>query len=87
MFDRTQSTLTLDGHVQLANQDGYTLTTQNMAIDLTTNHAQTNQPITLIGPQINLTGAGLDLSQDAQLLKVLGPAKMVFTPLEKTPWP
>lgn len=85
VFDRTKNTLQLDGQVTLINQDGYTLTTQNMAIDLTTNHAQTNQPVTLIGTQVNLQGAGLELTQDAQLLKVQGPAKLVLTPLEKTP--
>jgi lipopolysaccharide export system protein LptC len=85
IFDRTKNTLQLDGQVTLINQDGYTLTTQNMAIDLTTNHAQTPQAVQLIGPQVNLTGMGLELTQDAQLLKVQGPAKLVLTPLEKTP--
>jgi lipopolysaccharide export system protein LptC len=83
VFNKESNSLQLLGAVSLQNTQGYTMHTEALSVDLNQKTATSQTAITAVGPMGTLTGAGFDLTQDAQLLKVHGPAKLILQKLDK----
>lgn len=83
IFNKAANSLQLSGQVTLQNTQGYTINTESLDVDLNQKTATSQTPMQAIGPAGTLTGTGLSLEKDGQLLRVLGPAKLVLNKLEK----
>jgi len=70
--------LLLKGNVEIFHDQGYQLNTEEMNLDLASNIAWAETPVTAHGPAGVLTSSGLQANSDNGLLIFTGPAKLVL---------
>lgn len=78
LMNQSTSNLILNDDVTLTRTDGTTLTTQNLNLNLETHDAQTDQPVTIRGPQFDLDATALNTTNSATLITFQGPATLVL---------
>ena len=79
VYDREDRILELFGDVELAHEDGHSLTTDVARIDVAKGEAVGAFPVRGDGPRGALTGTGFRVSQNGDRVFVTGPATLVLT--------
>ena len=77
-YTENQEILVLKGNVQLLHDDGYSLRSQKMNINLESNTAQTDMPVEAHGPAGMLKARGLTAYQKENKIIFTGPAKLTL---------
>ena len=70
--------LLLKDNVEIFHDDGYTVKTSELNVDMAAGLTNTQTPIRGHGPMGTLDANGMEASTNAQILKFIGPAKIVI---------
>ncbi len=91
LYQQKDQKLNLEGDVNISN-DGYTLSTQELRIDLVTQKAFSGRDVTVTGPAGTIDATGLEGDASGGTLIFTGPAKVILhsdgnllSPKEKAP--
>lgn len=92
LYEQKSQKLNLDGQVHLKHSNGYTLTTEELRIDMITRKAYSGTDVFVEGPAGTLRATGLEGDADGGALIFTGPATVILysdgnllSPKEKTP--
>jgi len=92
IYQQKDQKLNLAGNVHLKHSDGYTLSTEEMRVDLVTKKAFSGRDVHVDGPAGTIDSTGLEGDANTGVLVFTGPAKVVLysdnlslSPQEKTP--
>lgn len=85
LYDAAAQTLDLKGDVTLRDATGYTLSMQDLAIDLARFYAMTMTPVTGSGPQGSFSGQTLNIADKGAVIVLKGPSRLVFQPATVAP--
>lgn len=77
-YDQTDETLVLDGNVKLRHNNGYTLESSYLHVQLKDHIATTPKPVTIFGPDATLEAKGMSGNPNTGVLIFTGPAKLVL---------
>lgn len=77
-FDRRAQTLLLLGGVQLFHDDGYSISTERVAIDLTAQTAAGTSPAEAHGPALAVQTQGFVIDIGQGLVRLQGPSTMIL---------
>lgn len=78
-YDTQAQTIDLKGQVTL-NYDGYTLVSEDLAVDIQSGAATTTTPVTGQGPRGNLSAQMLSIADKGNVLVLKGPSRLVLLP-------
>ena len=78
LYEQKTQKLNLSGNVRLKHSDGYTLSSEEMRIDLATQKAFSGRDVHVEGPDGTLDATGLEGDANAGTLIFTGPAKIIF---------
>lgn len=92
LYQQKEQKLNLEGSVKISNSDGYTLTTEELRIDLVTQKAFSGRDVLVEGASGTINATGLEGDTGQGVLIFTGPAKVILysdgnllSPKEKTP--
>lgn len=92
LYQQKTEKLNLEGAVHLKHSNGYTLTTEELRVDLATNKAYSGQNVRVEGPGGTIDATGLEGDADTGALVFTGPAKVILysdgnllSPKDRTP--
>lgn len=92
LYQQKAQKLNLEGDVHLIHSNGYTLTTQELRVDLATHKAYSGKDVRVEGPGGTIDATGLEGDSTTGALIFTGPAKVILysdgkllTPKDKTP--
>ncbi|NBX66300.1 MAG: LPS export ABC transporter periplasmic protein LptC [Proteobacteria bacterium] len=80
VYEQKEQILTLNQDVVLTRTDGTVMKTSVMTVNLMTNDASTDVPVTISGPQGHLEAMAMTMKNSGALTIFKGPAKLVLTP-------
>ncbi|MBX2834207.1 MAG: LPS export ABC transporter periplasmic protein LptC [Micavibrio sp.] len=78
-FAQTTQRLLLKGAVEIYHDEGYTLTTPELDVDMKAGTARTDTKVHIQGPKGVLDAEGLDANRGEEVLIFKGPAKLILT--------
>ncbi|MDI1228511.1 MAG: LPS export ABC transporter periplasmic protein LptC [bacterium] len=84
-YDNNSKKLSLSGGVTLYHDSGYEMHLQDVAIDVATRHAVTQNPVRAQGPAGELQAQNMDISDEGDLVVFGGPAFLTLQPGVKPP--
>lgn len=79
IYEQREEKLFLSGAVKLTNDGGYTLTSDEMRINLNTSEAFSDKDVNVQGPDGTIDATGMEAFSGTGVLVFKGPAKMVLT--------
>ncbi len=79
IYEQRNEKLFLKGAVKLTNDGGYTLSSDEMRVNLKTSEAFSDQDVDVRGPDGTIDATGMEAFSDQGLLIFKGPAKLVLT--------
>jgi lipopolysaccharide export system protein LptC len=92
IYQQKAQKLNLEGAVHLIHSNGYTLTTEELRVDLATHKAYSGRDVRVEGPGGTIDATGLEGDSDGGSLIFTGPAKVILysdgkllSPKDKTP--
>lgn len=92
LYEQATQKLNLSGDVHIKNSDGYTLSTEELRIDMVSQKAYSGRDVTVDGPSGTIEATGLEGDATGGILIFTGPAKVtlysdgtLLTPKESTP--
>lgn len=92
LYQQKAQKLNLEGAVHLIHSNGYTLTTEELRIDLATHKAYSGRDVRVEGPSGTIDATGLEGDSNTGSLIFTGPAKVILysdgkllSPKDKTP--
>lgn len=92
IYEQKSQKLNLEGDVHLKHSNGFTLTTQELRIDMATQKAYSGRDVRVEGPEGSIDATGLEGDTTTGSMIFTGPAKVtlqsggsLFSPKEKTP--
>lgn len=80
IYQQKDQILTLNENVVLTRSDGTVMKTAQMVINLMTNDASTDVPVTITGPQGQLEAKAMTMKNSGAVTIFKGPAKLILTP-------
>jgi lipopolysaccharide export system protein LptC len=78
LFQQDTHYLTLTDNVVMTRSDGSVMKTSVLHMDLSTNSAQTDQPVAIDGPQGSIRAQGMDSRNGGATTVFTGPAKLIL---------
>ena len=78
LYAQKEQKLNLEGAVKLKHSDGYTLSTEELRIDLVTQKAYSGMDVRVEGPAGSIDATGLEGDGDSGALIFTGPAKVIL---------
>ncbi len=92
LYEQKTQKLNLEGDVKIAHSNGYTLSTQELRIDIATQKAWSGQNVRVEGPDGSIDATGLEGDTNGGALIFTGPAKVILysdgnllSPKDQTP--
>lgn len=92
LYEQKSQKLNLEGDVHLKHSNGFTLTTEELRIDMATQKAYSGRDVVVEGPEGSIEATGLEGDTNTGSMIFTGPAKVtiqsggsLFSPKEKTP--
>ncbi len=92
LYEQKSQKLNLEGDVHLKHSNGFTLTTQELRIDMAAQKAYSGRDVRVEGPEGSIDATGLEGDTTTGSMIFTGPAKVtlqgggnLFSPKEKTP--
>lgn len=92
LYEQKSQKLNLSGDVHLKHSDGFTLSTEELRIDLATQRAYSGRDVRVEGPDGTIDATGLEGDSENGTMIFTGPAKVILysdgnflTPKAKTP--
>jgi lipopolysaccharide export system protein LptC len=92
LYEQKSQKLNLSGDVHLKHSDGFTLSTEELRVDLATQKAYSGRDVRVEGPDGTIDATGLEGDTETGTLIFTGPAKVILnsesnllTPKAKTP--
>ncbi len=79
-YDNKSQKLSLTGGVTLSHDSGYEMHLQDVAVDVATRHAVTQNPVRAQGPAGELQAQNMDISDEGDLVVFGGPAFLTLQP-------
>jgi len=86
LFEQDKQYLTLNDNVVMTRSDGSVMNTSVLYMDLKSNEAHTDRPVTIDSPQGRLWAQGMETTGGGALTVFTGPAKVIFNtnPMNKS---
>lgn len=81
-YDNKSQKLSLSGGVTVSHDSGYEMHLQDVAVDVSTRHAATQNPVSAQGPGGTLQAQNMDVSDSGDLVVFGGPAFMTLQNLK-----
>lgn len=81
-YDRERGTLELRGGVDMTHSQGYTLHTDAVDIDVKTGTAVSTAPVEGNGPAGRMSGQGMRIEQNGDIVKLTGRSSLLLRPAE-----
>ena len=78
LYQQKDQKLNLEGAVKLKNSDGYTLSTEELRIDMVTQKAYSGMDVKVEGPSGTIDATGLEGDANTGALIFTGPAKVIL---------
>jgi len=92
LYEQKNQKLNLEGNVHIKNSDGYTLTTEELRIDIVTQKTYSGRDVLVEGPEGTINATGLEGDVSGGSIIFTGPAKVILNsdgnllpPKAKTP--
>lgn len=79
VYEQRNEKLFLSGDVKLTNDGGYTLTSDEMRINLNTSEAFSDKSVNVQGPDGTIDATGMEAFSNTGILIFKGPAKMILS--------
>lgn len=83
-YKQEQKGLTLDGQVEVQNNEGYKIQTERMNVDVTGQIITSDSPVTGTGPQADITASGMNVNGNSKIVIFNGPAKLTLRKADPT---
>lgn len=78
LYEQKSQKLNLEGAVKIAHSNGYTLSTEELRVDMATQQAWSGQNVHIAGPDGTLDATGLEGGTAEGTLVFTGPAKIIL---------
>jgi len=78
LYEQKSQKLNLSGDVHIKSSDGYTLSTQELRLDLDTQKAYSGRDVMVTGPSGTLEAKGLEGDSEGGTMIFTGPAKVIL---------
>lgn len=78
LYEQQAQKLNLSGNVHIRSSDGYTLSSEELRIDLKAQKSYSGQDVTVTGPTGTLTATGLEGDAQRGTMIFTGPAKVIL---------